>query len=62
MILSNALYRQEPHRRSSISKSPHLGTDVLIGIVENTPPSDRGVGGSFRFEAKMTDLLLKRDI
>lgn len=35
---------------------PHLGTDVLIGIVETLRYQIEEMGGSFRFETKLTDL------
>ena len=40
-------------------QKPHLGTDVLIGIVETLRHQIEEMGGSFRFEAKMTDLLFE---
>lgn len=38
---------------------PHLGTDVLIGIVENIRRRIEALGGEIRFESRMTDLTLK---
>ena len=40
-------------------QKPHLGTDVLIGIVETLRHQIEEMGGSFRFETKMTDLLFE---
>ena len=40
-------------------QKPHLGTDVLIGIVETLRHQIEAMGGSFRFETTMTDLILK---
>ena len=40
-------------------QKPHLGTDVMIGIVETLRHQIEEMGGSFRFEAKMTDLLFE---
>lgn len=37
-------------------QKPHLGTDVLIGIVEKMRHDIETMGGSFRFRAKVTDL------
>ena len=37
-------------------QKPHLGTDVLIGIVEKMRHDIEAMGGSFRFRAKVTDL------
>lgn len=41
-------------------QKPHLGTDVLIGIVETLRHQIEEMGGSFRFETKMTDLVMKQ--
>lgn len=38
---------------------PHLGTDVLIGIVENIRCQIEALGGQVCFESQMTDLTLK---
>lgn len=38
---------------------PHLGTDVLIGIVENIRYQIESLGGKVCFESQMTDLTLK---
>lgn len=38
---------------------PHLGTDVLIGIVEKIRRQIEALGGEIRFENQMTDLALK---
>lgn len=38
-------------------QKPHLGTDVLIGIVETMRRQIEEMGGSFRFRSKVTDLL-----
>lgn len=38
---------------------PHLGTDVLIGIVENIRCQIEALGGQVCFESQMTDLILK---
>lgn len=38
---------------------PHLGTDVLIGIVEKIRRQIEALGGEIRFENQMTDLTLK---
>lgn len=38
---------------------PHLGTDVLIGIVENIRCQIESLGGKVCFESQMTDLTLK---
>ena len=40
-------------------QKPHLGTDVLIGIVETMRHQIEEMGGTFRFETKMTDLLIQ---
>ena len=40
-------------------QKPHLGTDVLIGIVETLRHQIEEMGGSFRFETKMTDLRIE---
>lgn len=37
-------------------QKPHLGTDVLIGIVEKLRSQIEDMGGHFRFRAKVTDL------
>ena len=41
-------------------QKPHLGTDVLIGIVETLRHQIEKMGGSFRFETKMTDLIMEK--
>lgn len=38
---------------------PHLGTDLLIGIVERLRCRIEALGGEIRFESQMTDLILK---
>ncbi|MCI8862294.1 MAG: FAD-dependent oxidoreductase [Lachnospiraceae bacterium] len=40
---------------------PHLGTDLLIGIVENIRRQIEALGGQIRFESRMTDIKLKGD-
>lgn len=40
-------------------QKPHLGTDILIGIVETMRHQIEEMGGSFRFETKVTDLCMK---
>ncbi len=40
---------------------PHLGTDLLIGIVENIRRQIEALGGQIRFESQMTDIKLKGD-
>lgn len=39
---------------------PHLGTDVLIGIVETMRHQIEDMGGSFRFHSQVTDLFLEK--
>lgn len=41
-------------------QKPHLGTDVLIGIVETMRHQIEEMGGSFRFESKVTDLCMEK--
>ncbi|MDO5798067.1 MAG: FAD-dependent oxidoreductase [Eubacteriales bacterium] len=41
-------------------QKPHLGTDVLIRIVETLRHQIEKMGGSFRFETKMTDLIMEK--
>lgn len=38
---------------------PHLGTDLLIRIVENIRRRILSMGGEFRFRSKVTDLLIR---
>ena len=40
-------------------QKPHLGTDVLIGIVETMRHQIEEMGGAFRFESKVTDLYME---
>lgn len=40
-------------------QKPHLGTDILIEIVETMRHQIEEMGGSFRFETKVTDLRMK---
>lgn len=40
-------------------QKPHLGTDVLIGIVETMRHQIEEMGGSFCFESKVTDLCME---
>ncbi|MDC7287963.1 FAD-dependent oxidoreductase [Blautia schinkii] len=40
-------------------QKPHLGTDVLVHIVQEMRRQIEEMGGSFRFRAKVTDLLFK---
>ena len=41
-------------------QKPHLGTDVLIGIVETMRHQIEEMGGEFRFESKVTDLCMEK--
>lgn len=41
-------------------QKPHLGTDVLIGIVETMRHQIEEMGGSFRFRSRVTDLLVEQ--
>ena len=41
-------------------QKPHLGTDVLIGIVETMRHQIEEMGGAFRFESKVTDLCMEK--
>ena len=43
-------------------QKPHLGTDVLIGIVEKMRHDIEAMGGSFRFRAKVTDLRFEKGV
>ena len=43
-------------------QKPHLGTDVLIGIVEKMRHDIEAMGGSFRFRAKVTDLHFEKGV
>lgn len=40
-------------------QKPHLGTDILVHIVQEMRRQIEAMGGSFRFRAKVTDLLFK---
>lgn len=40
-------------------QKPHLGTDVLIGIVQNMRHEIEEMGGRFSFRSKVTDLLIE---
>ena len=40
-------------------QKPHLGTDVLIDIVENMRHQIEDMGGSFRFETQLTDVCIE---
>ncbi|MDD3279576.1 MAG: FAD-dependent oxidoreductase [Lachnospiraceae bacterium] len=42
-------------------QKPHLGTDVLIDIVQNLRRQIIEMGGSFRFYARVTDFILEED-
>ena len=44
------------HKEILYQQKPHLGTDVLIGIVETMRHQIEEMGGSFRFRSKVTDL------
>ena len=41
-------------------QKPHLGTDVLIGIVETMRHQIEEMGGASRFESKVTDLCMEK--
>lgn len=43
-------------------QKPHLGTDVLIGIVQNMRHQIEEMGGEFRFCSKLTDLQIENGI
>lgn len=40
---------------------PHIGTDVLQGVVKNLRNKIIALGGSFRFESTLTDIVLNND-
>lgn len=40
-------------------QKPHLGTDVLVHIVQTMRRQIEEMGGSFRFRSKVTDLIIK---
>ena len=40
-------------------QKPHLGTDVLVHIVQTMRRQIEEMGGSFRFRSKVTDLIVK---
>lgn len=40
-------------------QKPHLGTDVLVGIVQKMRHEIEEMGGSFRFRTKVTDLIFE---
>lgn len=42
-------------------QKPHLGTDMLVGIVENLRNQIQEMGGTVRFNAKVTDLIFEQD-
>lgn len=42
-------------------QKPHLGTDVLVGVVEKLRHEIEEMGGSFRFRSKVTDLFFEND-
>ena len=43
------------------SATPHVGTDKLRGVVKNLRETIIGLGGEFRFQACLTDLIIKKD-
>lgn len=42
-------------------QKPHLGTDVLVGIVERMRHEIEDMGGKFCFRSKVTDLIFEND-
>ena len=42
-------------------QKPHLGTDILIEIVQTLRRQIEEMGGSFRFRTKLTDLIIRED-
>ena len=47
------------HREILYQQKPHLGTDVLIGIVETLRRQIEEMGGTVRFRSKVTDLKIE---
>ena len=43
-------------------QKPHLGTDVLVGIVQNLRHDIERMGGRFAFRSKVTDLILENGV
>ena len=41
-------------------QKPHLGTDVLVGVVETLRHEIEEMGGTFHFRSKVTDLVLEK--
>lgn len=42
-------------------QKPHLGTDVLVSLVQTLRRQIEEMGGSFRFRTKVTDLIFEKD-
>ena len=42
-------------------QKPHLGTDMLVGIVEKLRNQIQEMGGTVRFHSKVTDLIFQQD-
>ena len=40
-------------------QKPHLGTDVLVGVVETLRHEIEEMGGKFQFRSKVTDLFFE---
>ena len=40
-------------------QKPHLGTDVLVGVVETLRHEIEEMGGEFQFRSKVTDLFFE---
>lgn len=41
-----------------IESKPHIGTDVLVNVVKNMREKIKAMGGEFRFNAEVTDILI----
>ncbi|MDQ9765804.1 hypothetical protein RFZ33_01745, partial [Acinetobacter baumannii] len=42
-------------------QKPHLGTDVLVPLVQTLRHQIEEMGGSFRFRTQVTDLIFEND-
>ncbi|MDD3218450.1 MAG: FAD-dependent oxidoreductase [Lachnospiraceae bacterium] len=48
-------------QRILYEQKPHLGTDVLIHILKNMRKTIEKMGGTYRFGAKVTDIIVKQN-
>ena len=60
-FILNTFYECGADEDITYEAHPHIGTDILQGVVKNLRNKIIALGGSFRFESTLTDIVLNND-